>query len=82
MRRKPVTSDEIEFKTKAEIRDKGGYHIMINGSVQEEDIIVNICIPFSSVTQSCLTLCNPMNRSTPYIPVHHQLPELTQTYVH
>ena len=30
---------------------------------------------FSSVTQSCLTLCNPMNRSTPGLPVHHQLPE-------
>ena len=32
---------------------------------------------FSSVTQSCLTLCNPMNRSTPGLPVHHQLPEST-----
>ena len=31
-----------------------------------------------SVTQSCLTLCNPMNRSTPGLPVHHQLPEFTQ----
>ena len=37
---------------------------------------------FSSVTQSCLTLCNPMNRSTPGLPVHHQLPEFTQTHVH
>ena len=36
----------------------------------------------SSVAQSCLTLCNPMNRSTPGLPVHHQLPELTQTHVH
>ena len=36
----------------------------------------------SSVTQSCPTLCNPMNRSTPGLPVHHQLPEFTQTYVH
>ena len=35
-----------------------------------------------SVTQSCLTLCNPMNCSTPGLPVHHQLPEFTQTYVH
>ena len=34
---------------------------------------------FSSVTQSCPTLCNPMNRSTPGLPVHHQLPEFTQT---
>ena len=35
-----------------------------------------------SVTQSCLTLCDPMNRSTPGLPVHHQLPEFTQTHVH
>jgi len=34
-----------------------------------------------SVTQSCLTLCDPMNRSTPGLPVHHQLPEFTQTLV-
>ena len=37
---------------------------------------------FSSVTQSCLTLCNPMNLNTPGLPVHHQLPEFTQTHVH
>ena len=37
---------------------------------------------FSSVTQSCPTLCNPMNRSTPGLPVHHQLPEFTQTHIH
>ena len=37
---------------------------------------------FSSVAQLCLTLCNPMNRSTPGLPVHHQLPEFTQTHVH
>ena len=34
---------------------------------------------FTSVTQSCLTLCDPMNHSTPDLPVHHQLPEFTQT---
>ena len=36
----------------------------------------------SSVAQSCPTLCNPMSRSTPGLPVHHQLPESTQTHVH
>ena len=36
---------------------------------------------FSSVTQSCPTLCDPMDCSTPGLPVHHQLPELTQTHV-
>ena len=39
-------------------------------------------LQFSSVTQSCLTLCDPMHRSTPGLPVHHQLPEITQTHVH
>ena len=37
---------------------------------------------FSSVTQSCPTLCDPVNDSTPGLPVHHQLPEFTQTHVH
>ena len=39
-------------------------------------------IQFSSVAQSCPTLCDPINRSTPGLPVHHQLPESTQTHVH
>ena len=39
-------------------------------------------VQFSSVTQSCPTLCDPMNCSTPGLPVHHQLPEFTQTHVH
>ena len=39
-------------------------------------------VQFSSVAQSCLTLCDPMNRSTPGLPVHHQHLEFTQTHVH
>ena len=39
-------------------------------------------VQFSSVAQSCPTLCDPMNHSTPGFPVHHQLPEFTQTHVH
>ena len=39
-------------------------------------------IQFSSFTQSCQTLCNPMDCSTPGLPIHHQLPELTQTHVY
>ena len=38
-----------------------------------------LSVQFSSVAQSCLTLCDPMNRSMPGLPVHHQLPESTQT---
>ena len=41
-----------------------------------------ISVQFSSVAQSCPTLCNPMNCSTPGLPVHHQLLEFTQTNVH
>ena len=39
-------------------------------------------VQFSSVGQLCPTLCDPMNRSTPGLPVHHQLPEFTQTHVY
>ena len=39
-------------------------------------------VAISSVTQSCPTLCDPMNCSTPDLPVHHQLLEFTQTHVH
>ena len=39
-------------------------------------------VNFSSVAQSCPTLCNPMIRRTPGLPVHHQLPEFTKTHVH
>ena len=39
-------------------------------------------VQFSSVAQSCPTLCDPMNRIKPGLPVHHQLPDFTQTHVH
>ena len=39
-------------------------------------------VQFSSVAQSCPTLCDPMNRNMPGLPVHHQLPEFTQIHVH
>ena len=39
-------------------------------------------VHFTLVAQSCPTLCDPMSRSTPGLPVHHQLPEFTQTHVH
>ena len=44
--------------------------------------VLNILlVQFSSVAHSCPTLCDPMNHSTPGLPVHHQLPEFTQTHV-
>ena len=52
----------------------------------EEDCVGNVArlmsVQFSSVAQSCPTLCNPMNCSMPGLPVHHQLPEFTQTHIH
>ena len=48
--------------------------IMVSSPIRSDQI--------RSVTQSCLTLCHPMNRSTPGLPVHHQLPEFTQTHIH
>ena len=45
-------------------------------------ILVSHSVQFSSVAQSCPTLCDPMNCSIPGLPVHHQLPEFTQTHVH
>ena len=44
--------------------------------------LIYVSVQFSSVTQSCPTLCNPMNCSMPGLPVHHQLPEFTQTHIH
>ena len=65
--------------TKAkEESDKTGLKLKI----KKMKIMASSPIQFSSVAQSCLTLCNPMNRSTPGLPVHHQLSKLTQTYIH
>ena len=46
------------------------------------NIVNQLSVQFSSVAQSCPTLCDPMNCSTPGLPVHHQLPDFTQTHVH
>ena len=48
---------------------------------QHRDIYI-FMYQFSSVPQSCLTLCDPMNRSMRGLPIHHQLPKFTQTHVH
>ena len=50
--------------------------------VYECTVIYVSSVQFSSVAQSCPTLCDPMNRSTPGLPVHHQLLEFTQTHIH
>ena len=62
-----------------------GWHPKVNTNSYKLCIENSIYFPISSVSsvaQSCPTLCDPMNRSTPGLPVHHQLPEFTQTHVH
>ena len=64
-------------------RLKYGCIIGIFSDVNAQDLNPISCsVQFSSVTQSCPTLCDPMNCSTPGLPVHHQLPEFTQTHAH
>ena len=62
-----------------------GLHLVDRVPQSASDLVFIDCISsvqFSSVAQSCPTLCDPMNRSTPGLPVHHHLPEFTQTRVH
>ena len=58
------------------------FNIMVIMKKAAINMRVYITVQFSSVAQSCPTLCDPMNCSTPGLPVHHQLPEFTQTHVH
>ena len=51
-------------------------------AILEPKKIKSVIFKISSAAQSCPTLCDPMNRSTPGLPVHHQLPEFTQSHVH
>ena len=46
------------------------------------NLVIITSVQFSSVAQLCLTLCDPTDHSMPGLPVHHQLPEFTQTHVH
>ena len=83
----PITSWQIDGETMETVMDfiLGGSKITADGDCSHEikrRLFLGRKIQFSSVAQSCLTLCDPMNRSTPGLPVHHQLPEFTQTHVH
>ena len=88
----PITSWEIDEETVETVRDfiLGGSNITADGDCSQEikrclllgrKVMTNL-IQFSSVSQSCPTLCDPMNHSMPGLPVHHQLLESTQTHVH
>ena len=88
----PITSCEIDGETVETVRDfiLGGSNITVDGDCSHEikrclllgrKVMTNL-VQFSSVSQSYPTFCNPVNHSTPGLPVHHQRPESTQTQVH
>jgi len=88
----PITSWEIDGETVETMSDciLGGPKITADGDCSHEikrrlllgrKVMTNL-VQFSSVAQPCPTLCDPMNRSTPGLPVYHQLPEFTETHVH
>ena len=58
------------------------YSGLISFRIDWSDLLAVQSVPFSSAAQSCPTLWDPMNRSMPGLPVHHQYPELAQTHVH
>ena len=61
----------------SEVADGMVYHLLNYKGIER-----TTSVQFSSVAQSCPTLCEPMNRSTPGLPVHHRLPEFTQIHIH
>ena len=77
-RKQRGTKESLEVNEESE---KAGLKL----NIQKTKIMASSSISsvqFSSVAQSCPTLCSPMNRSMPGLPVHHHLPEFTQTHVH
>ena len=71
-----TTTKEDAGRTKFSLINKTSF---LKGPLQ---LLYSLSVQFSSVAQSCPTLCNPMDCSTPGLPVHHQLPELAQAHVH
>ena len=72
----------LEFKSKLQARWAVLCAVPREPELRKEASSPFSSVQFSSVAQSCPTLCNPMNRSTPGLPVRHQLPEFTQTHVY
>ena len=56
--------------------------LMAESEEELKNLLMKVKIQFSSVAQLCPTLCDPMDCCMPGLPVHHQLPEFTQTHVH
>ena len=83
VRKLPANADDTTFmaESKEELKSllikvkEKSEKVGLKLNIQKTKIITFSPIQFSSVAQSCPTLCDPMNRSTPDLPVHHQLPE-------
>ena len=76
------SEDWLHYLQLLKIRYIVWYDFPSGTSVFREGIVTCWCVVISSVAQSCSTLCNPMDCSTPDLPVHHQSLEFTQTHVH
>ena len=64
-------------------REKGGPIVTVGLHAHAQPLVyIYLVTKFSSVAQSCPALCDPMDCSTPGLPVHHQLPEFTRAHVH
>ena len=78
-----MSESEEELKSLLMILKVESEKVGLKLNIQKTKIMASgPIVQFSSVAQSCPTLCDPMNCSTPGLPVHHQLPEFTQTHVH
>ena len=79
MKRSSTSRIFKEMQIKSTVR----YHLtQVRMAIIKKSTIINAEVQFNSVTQLCLTLCDPMDCSMPGFPVHHQLLELAQTHVH
>ena len=78
----PTLCDPMDCKTSGFPGAAEGNMLSEVSQTQKEEYKYKLSVQFSSVAQLCPTFCNPMNRSTPGLPVHHQLPEFTQTHIH
>ena len=76
----PFSKESSQFRNQTQVPCIAGGFFIISATREAQMCIRSDQI--GSVAQSCPTLCHPMNRSMPGLPVHHQLPEFTQTHVH
>ena len=82
----PMAESEEQLRSLLKVKVKEeSEKVGLKPKIQKKKIMASgfiSSVQFSSVTQSCPTLCNPMNHSMPGLPVHHQLLEFTQTHIH